>query len=151
MYTIQKIKEEFHLTKAISFIENKGSYTDTLTKEFVDFGGSCDVYIQEFDDEMLQNQVDVFNNFLLNFRNYLSRINSYIFSNLNAFEKDTDNELSFDVIFVPQTNLKYELILVCGKKVKFLFLNRRITLRIEIKNGLIKSIKRTNNSTEDND
>ncbi len=150
MYTIQKIKEEFHLTKTISFIENKGSYTETLTEEFIDFGGFCDVYIQEFNDEILQNQVDIFNDFLLNFRNYLPQINSYVSSNLETFEKDTDNKLTFDVVFVPQYSSKYDLVLVCGKKIKWLFLSKEITLRIEFKDNFIKSIKRTNNSLEDN-
>ena len=150
MFTIQKIKDNFHLSKTFSFNENIGSYTETLTEEFSDFGGFCDIYIEEFNNEILQNQVDVFNKFLQNFKNYLPQINSYIFSNLTAFEKDTDNELIFDVVFVPQNNSKYDLVLICGKKIKFLFLDRRITLRIEFKNGLVKTIKRTNNSTEDN-
>lgn len=150
MFTIQKNKDNFHLSKTFSFNENKGSYTETLTEEFSDFGGFCDIYIEEFNNEILQNQVDVFNNFLQNFKNYLPQINSYIFSNLTAFEKDTDNELIFDVVFVPQNNSKYDLVLICGKKIKFLFLDRRITLSIEFKNGLVKTIKRTNNSTEDN-
>ena len=70
MFTIQKIKDNFHLSKTFSFNENIGSYTETLTEEFSDFGGFCDIYIEEFNNEILQNQVDVFNNFLQNFKNY---------------------------------------------------------------------------------
>jgi hypothetical protein len=150
MFTIEKIKKNFKLSKIISFKENTGSYTETFTEEFADFGGFCDVYIQEFENEILQNQIDAFNHFLDNFKNYLSQINAFVFSNLKSFEINTDNQLVFDVVFIPQNNSKYDLVLVCGKKINFLLFNKQITLRIEFKDNIIKSIKRTNNSTEDN-
>ena len=53
MFTIQKIKDNFHLSKTFSFNENIGSYTETLTEEFSDFGGFCDIYIEEFNNESI--------------------------------------------------------------------------------------------------
>lgn len=150
MFTIEKVKKDFKLSKTISFKENKGSYTETLTEQFSDFGCFCDIYIQEFENEILQNQIDTFNYFLDNFKSYLAQINAFVFSNLKSFERNTENQLVFDVIFIPQNNSKYDLVLVCGKKINFLLFNKQITLRIEFKDNFIKSIKRTNNSMEDN-
>ena len=90
MFTIQKIKDNFYLSKTFSFNENKGSYTETLTEEFSDFGGFCDIYIEEFNNEILQNQVDVFNNFLQNFKNYLPQINTVLNKKTDIFYAHID-------------------------------------------------------------
>ena len=60
--------------------------------------------------------------------------------------------LSFDVIEISQDNPKYDLVLICGKTFRsFLFFKTNIDLRVEFKNGKIKSVKRSYNTMEDND
>jgi hypothetical protein len=61
-------------------------------------------------------------------------------------------KLTLDIIEIPYDNLKYDLVLVCSKTYKkFLFLTRNIDIRVEFKNGRIKSIQRKKDTTEDNE
>ena len=62
------------------------------------------------------------------------------------------SKLTFDMIEIPFDNLKYDLVLFCGKTYKkFFFLTRNIDIRVEFKNGQIKSIQRKKDTTEYNE
>ena len=147
MLTLKTIKSEFSdLTECYQNEE-----------QFEGHGDFCDVYFVAEKKEVKQSQVDVYNSFKQNFKSYLPKIEDKIKNSLTHYESNKADEirnatLYFDVIQVPQDNPKYDLVLICSKYYKkFLFLKQTITLRVEFKNGTIVSIKRTSDSTKDNE
>lgn len=153
MLTIQKIKSDFsHIT---AWTGNSETYHDSPI--FEGYGNMCDLYFKSKDKQIKQEQVDKYNEFREGFKNYLPEIENYILSSLSNSEMNLKDiirqtKLTLDIIEIPFDNYKYDLVLVCGKTFKkFLFLTRNIDIRVEFKNGRIKSIQRKKDTTEDND
>ena len=153
MLTIEKIKSDF------SFIKAWTGYSETYHDSpiFEGYGNLCDLYFRAQDKQITQEQVDKYIDFKENFKNYLPDIERYILSSLKNSEVNLKNiirqsKLTLDIIEIPFDNFKYDLVLVCGKSYKmFFFLTRNIDIRVEFKNGRIKSIQRKKDTTEDNE
>ena len=94
--------------------------------------------------------------FKTDFKKYLPEVELYILSSLKRSEISIKEEinkskLTFDVIEIPLNVFKYDFVLVCGKTYKkFFFITRSIDIRVEFKNGRIKSIQRKKDTTQDN-
>lgn len=152
MLTIEKIKKDFSHINA--WTGNSEVYHDSPI--FQGYGNFCDLYFKSRDKQIKQEQVDKYNDFKENFKSYLPDIEKYILSSLKNSEVNIENtirqtKLTLDVIEIPFDNFKYDLVLVCGKTYKkFFFLTRNIDIRVEFKNGRIKSIQRKKDTTEDN-
>ena len=153
MLTIEKIKTEFsHIT---ALTGNSETYHDSPI--FEGYGNFCDLYFKSKNQQIKQEQVDKYNEFKSNFKNFLPDIEKYILRSLKNSEINLENtirqsKLNIDIIEIPFENFKYDLVLVCGKTYKkFFFLTRSIYIRVEFKNGQIKSIKRKKDTTEDNE
>lgn len=152
MLTIEKIKKDFSYIKV--WTGNSETYHDSQI--FEGYGNLCDLYFKSKDKQIKQEQVDKYNEFKENFKSYLPDIEKYILSSLKNSEVNIENtirqtRLTLDVIEIPFDNFKYDLVLVCGKTYKkFFFLTRNIDIRVEFKNGRIKSIQRKKDTTEDN-
>jgi hypothetical protein len=146
MLTIEKIKTEF------SYV---GGYHGTDI--FEAHGDFCDVYFRCKGRQLQQEQIDIYNQFKTNCKNYLQEIESYISRTLTNSEKRKSEiiqeaELTIDVIEVPSDNDNYDLVLVCGKSYKSMFFfNRFINIRVEFKNGSIKAIQRKKDTTQPNE
>lgn len=146
MLTIEKIKSEF------SYV---GGYHGTDT--FEGHGDFCEIYIRCKGQQLQQEQIDIYNQFKKSYKSYLQEIESYISRTLTNSEKRKSGiiqraDLMFDVIEIPLDNNKYDLVLVCGKSYKSLFFFiRSIDIRIEFKNGSIKTIQRKKDTTEPNE
>lgn len=153
MVTIDKIKKDFSYLKA--WTGNSEVYHDSTI--FEGYGNLCDLYFKSKDKQLKQDQVDIYNGFRESFKNYLPEIERYILSSLKNSEVNLENtirqtKLTLDIIEIPFDNSKYDLVLVCGKTYKkFFFLTRNIDIRVEFKNGRIKSIQRKKETTEDNE
>lgn len=152
MLTNEQIKRDFTYIK--SFTGSVENYLNTET--FDGHGSFCDVYFKARNEEISQSQIDAYNDFRSNFRNYLNEIERCMASHLtnyenNNFEKIKTKTLFFEVIDIPQNNPKYDLVLICGRQYKrLLFFTKEITLRVEFLDKKIKSIKRTKSGIKDN-
>jgi hypothetical protein len=152
MITIDKIKNDFSFLNAWS--ENSEVYHDTII--FEGYGIFCDLYFKSNNKQIKQEQVDQYNDFRVNFKNYLPKIETYILSSLNKSEQQLkatiqQTSLYLDVIEIAYENFKYDLVLVCSKTYKkFFFLTRSIDIRVEFKNGNIVSMQRKKDTTTDN-
>ncbi len=144
MLTIEKIKKDFSYIKAWT----GNSETYHYSPIFEGYGNMCDLYLRAQDKHIKQEQVDKYNEFRESFKNYLPEIESYILSSLRNSEfhlKDMikQTKLTLDIIEVPFDIFRYDLVLICGKTYKkFFFLTRNIDIRVEFKNGRIKSMQR---------
>lgn len=153
MLTIEKVKNNFSYIKA--WTGNSETYHDSPV--FDGYGNLCDLYFKAQDKNIKQEQVDKYNEFRKDFKNYLPEIERYILNSLRNSELDLKDiieqtKLTLDIIEVPFDNFKYDLVLVCGKTFKkFFFLTKNIDIRVEFKNGRIKSIQRKKDTTEDNE
>ena len=153
MLTIERIKKDF------SFVAAMTGNTETYvgTDRFSGHGEFCDIYFKSVNKELKQKQVDTFNDFKRDFENYVAEIERHISNSLNSSEKGKldeirNSKLSFDIIEISQDNPKYDLVLVCGKTLRtFLLFKTNIDLRVEFKNGKIRSARRSKNTMEDND
>lgn len=152
MLTIHKIKTDF-LYKG-SLKGDSGLYYNSFV--FEGYGNFCDVYFKSRNKYINQEQVDKYNDFKTDFKKYLPEIELYILSSLKRSEISIKEEinkskLTFDVIEIPLNVFKYDFVLVCGKTYKkFFFITRSIDIRVEFKNGIIKSIQRKKDTTQDN-
>jgi hypothetical protein len=153
MLTIEKIKENFSYIQ--TWTGNSESYHDSTI--FEGYGEMCDLYFKSIDKQIKQEQVDKYNDFKVNYTKYLPEIEEHIISTIKKSEvilKNTINQakLFIDVIEIPFDNFKYDMVVVYSKTYnRFIFLTRNIDIRVEFKNGLIKSIQRKNETTEDNE
>lgn len=152
MLTIEKIKTDFSYIKALT--GNSEVYHDSPT--FDGYGNLCDLYFKSKDKQIKQEQVDKYNEFRKCFKDYLPEIENYISrslenSEINKKEIIRQSKLTFDIIEIPYDNFKYDLVLVCGKNYKkFIFLKENIDIRVEFKNGTIKTIQRKKETKADN-
>jgi len=153
MLTIDKIKKDFSYIKA--WTGNSEVYHDSPI--FEGYGNLCDLYFKSNDKKIKQEQVDKYNEFRERFKNYIPEIEIYILNSLknseiNIREQIQETTLTLDVIEIPFDNYKYDLVLVCSKTYKkFYVLKETIAIRVEFKNGKIKTIKRKKDTTEDNE
>lgn len=153
MLTIDQIKNDFSYIKALT--GNSEVYHDSPI--FEGYGKLCDLYFKSKDKEIKQEQVDKYNEFKENFKSYLPEIEKYILSSLKNSEINLETtikqtRLTLDIIEIPIDNFKYDLVLVCCKTYKkFFFLSKNIVIRVEFKNGRIKSIQRKKDTTEANE
>ncbi|SHO63893.1 hypothetical protein [Algoriphagus zhangzhouensis] len=153
MLTIEKIKKDF--SRITAWTGNSETYHDSPI--FEGYGNFCDLYFISKDKQIKQEQVDKYNEFKENFKSYLPDIEKYILSSLKNSEVNLENlirqtKLTLEVIEIPFDNFNYDLVLVCGKTYKkFFFLTKNIDIRVEFKNGRIKSIQRKKDTTEENE
>lgn len=153
MLTIDQIKNDFSHIKALT--GNSEVYHHSPI--FEGYGNLCDLYFKSKDKQIKQEQVDKYNEFKENFKSYLPEIEKYILSSLKNSEINLETtikqtRLTLDIIEIPIDNFKYDLVLVCGKTYKkFFFLSKNIVIRVEFKNGRIKSIQRKKDTTEANE
>lgn len=153
MLTIEKIKKDFSYVQA--WTGNAEVYYNTVV--FQGYGNFCDLYFRSKDKEIKQEQVDKYNDFKENYKSYLSEIESYILSSLKRSEVNREDtirqtKLTLDIIEIPYDSFRSDLVLICGKTYKKLFvMTRNIDIRVEFKNGRIKSIQRKSDTTKDND
>lgn len=153
MLTLEKIKKDFTYIKAWT------GDTSIYHSDFVfeDTGEFCDLYFSSENKLIRQEQVDVFNRFQLNFKDFIPEIDKFINSNLRFYESRNSEliertKVAFSVVSVPYDTSKYDLILVCGKTYRsFLFFKKDIDIRVEFKDGKIKTIQRKKDTLEDND
>lgn len=152
MLTIERIKKDFSHIEA--WTGNSEVYHDSVILQ--GYGNSCDLYFKSNDKQIKKEQVDKYNEFKENFKSYLPDIEKFILSSLKNSEVNLEarirqTKLTLEVIEIPFDNLKYDLVLVCGKTYKkFFFLTKNIDVRVEFTNGRIKSIQRKKETTEDN-
>lgn len=153
MLTIEKIKKDFSHIEA--WTGNSEVYHNS--RIFQGYGNLCDLYFKSNDRQIKQDQIEKYNEFEENFKSYLPDIEKYILSSLKNSEVKLENtlrqsKLTLDVIEIPFDSQKYDLVLVCGKTYKnFFFLTKYIDIRVEFKNGRIKSIQRKKDTTKDNE
>jgi len=153
MLTIEKIKKDFSYIKA--WTGNSEVYHDSPT--FPGHGNLCDLYFKVKDKQIGQEQVDKYNEFRESFKKYLPEIERYILSTLtnseiNITDLISETRLTLDIIEIPFDESKFDLVLICGKTYKkFFFLTRNIDIRVEFKNGRIKSIQRKKDLDNDNE
>lgn len=153
MLTIEKIKSDFSYIKALTGTSEV--YHDSPI--FHGYGNLCDLYLKSKDKQIKQEQVDKYIEFRENFKNYLPEIERNILNSLKHSEINLKDEirktaLTLDTIEIPYDNFKYDLVLVCGKTYnKFFLFKRNIDIRVEFKNGRIKSIQRKKDTTNDNE
>jgi hypothetical protein len=76
MLTIEKIKSEF------SYV---GGYHGTDI--FEGHGDFCDIYFRCKDQQLKEEQIDIYNHFKMSYKNYLQDIESYISRTLRNSEK----------------------------------------------------------------
>lgn len=100
-----KEKSDFSYIKA--FTGDSETYHNEQV--FEGYGVLCELYIQAKDKQIKQDQVDKFNEFKANFKNFLPEIDRYILGSLRNSEMsliDTINQakLSFDIIEIPFEN-----------------------------------------------
>lgn len=150
MLTKENVESEFSLVESI--FGNLRNYHKEV--EFIGHKNSCDVYFM-CEVKPTQKQIDLLNDFIENQIIKLEEIEKVILKNLNFYNsKRVDNiknsKLFLDVISVPQNNLKYDFVVVCSKIYKTMFVfNKTISLRIEYKNGQIKTAQIKEDTTED--
>ena len=153
MLTLEKIKSEFSFIDALTGETQSYHNTDT----FKGHGEFCDIYFVSVNKEVKAEQIEVYNNFKMKYKNYLQKIDHEILNSLNSSEQSKETEIKnailyFEVIQISQGNPKYDLVLVCSKTYKrFMFLKKDITFRVEFKNEKIISLQRTSDSTKDNE
>lgn len=144
MLTIDKIKGDFSFIE--DFSETSEVYHDSPV--FQGYGNFCDLYFISKDKHIKQGQVDIYNEFRANFKEYIPEIGRYIISSLKDSEINSEDtirqsNLTLDVIEIPFDNIQYDMVLICSKTYrKFLFLKKNINARVEFKNGKIRSIQR---------
>lgn len=152
MLTIENIKSNFSYIKAI--FDNSESYHNT--DNYFNLGDFTDIYFESINQNVKQEQIDIYNSFKLNHTKYLSEIEQYFIKNLNNYElnhidKIKQKELFFDVIYIPNKNNNYDLALICSREYqKYFIFKKSISLRVEFKNNSISSVKRPQNITKEN-
>lgn len=147
MLTLTKIKSKFTLVS--------NAFYHGIDK-FPGHGKFCDVYFVCKNKLITQKQVDIYNDFKNNYKSHIPEIEQYIQNHLKRSEHNKSelikaSTLTFDVIEIQQDIYKYDMVLVCRKTFKqFLFFKKNISVRVEFKNGRIKSIKRKKDTTTEN-
>lgn len=153
MITIEKIKSDFSYIKA-KFGDSEVYHSSPI---FEGHGNLCDLYFKAKDEQVKQEQVDKYNQFRSKYKDYLPEIESYLLSTLKKSERKLQTQINestlfIDVIEVPFDNFKYDLVLICGKTFKkYLFIKENIAIRVEFKDGVIKTIQRKKDVTNDNE
>ena len=152
MLTIENITSNFSYIKAI--FDNSESYHNT--DNYFSLGDFTDIYFESINKNVNQEQIDIYNNFKLNHTKYLTEIEEYFIKHLDKYESNhieqiKQKELYFDVIFIPNKNENYDLALICSREYqKYFIFKKSISLRVEIKNNSISSVKRPKNITKEN-
>ncbi len=150
--TENNIEKEFTLVESI--FGNLKNYHREI--EYLGFGKFCDVYLM-CEEKPNKNQIDILNDFNENYKEKLTEVDKLIIKKMNLtdseqIQKIKNSILYLDVISVPEKNQNYELVLVCSKTYKSMFIfNKTISIRVEYKNGQIKSSEIKKNTTKDND
>jgi hypothetical protein len=149
--TVNNIEKEFTLVESI-FGDLKNYHREI---EYMGFGKFCDVYLM-CEEKPNKNQIDILNKFNENYKEKLAEIDKLIIKKKNLtdseqIEKIKNSMLYLDVIFIPEKNPKYEMVIVCSKTYKSMYIFKKtINIRIEYKNGQIKSSEIKKNTAEDN-
>lgn len=150
--SIELVKSEFSFIR--SWTGNQENYHGTYF--FPHQAHFCDVWFVSPKKAVVQAQIDRFNTFVTSYEQYFDSIDEFLLRNLSplewkSFNKINEADFEFEVIQVPFNRDKYDFVLVCSKNYKWLLWKRSITIRVEFRNGRINSMKRTEDSTEDND
>jgi hypothetical protein len=133
MLSIESIQKDFSYIKAWT----GDSEVFQNSEEFPGHGEFCDVYFQTFNKQIYKEQVERYNNFKSDYKAYIPDIEKGIEKCLTSPElairdKIAKSTLFFDVIFIPQGKIHYDLVLICSKTFKKnLFIKNEIAIRIE--------------------
>jgi hypothetical protein len=144
--TLEKVKLKFTRNKSFYFTE---VVYDESKKFF-------DLYINFNTGEVSQKQIEVYNELTKEIEKYRLEVDVFLKSTLKNFERKKETELNnkilnIDVVEIQKDNNCFDVVLVCGKQYKFFkFFKKDITIRIEIKNGQIKTMERKSDSTKEN-
>ena len=143
---MEKIQREFSRHRSFYFAE---VVYDSNRKFY-------DLYIKFNQNEISQNQIEKVNNLNKNRGDYINEIEQYLLSTLTKAEQKKETQikntkLNVDLIEIEDEHKKYDLILICGKHYEYFgFLKKDIGIRVEIKEGKIKSIERKSNTVKAN-
>ncbi|MDD4969169.1 MAG: hypothetical protein PHT07_07030 [Paludibacter sp.] len=115
------------------------------TLELMDQNQPCDIYF----DILSQKHVDILDSFVLDYENIINRINdglldySMITDSVDR-DKFLNNKLSIDILKVPENIIDYDLVVVCSKLTKVLFLKIKKSFAVELKNKRVIRVKKGN-------
>lgn len=143
---LRKIKKEFQSFNSFYFSEiNYGND-----------GRFFDLYFQKNEKGITESQVVTYNMLIESLNKHLTKINSYIKNNYTTYELKKSNKLNrikldISVVEILSNNQDFDSVVICGKQYRlFGFLKRDIGVRVELKNGRIKSMERKADTTKEN-
>ncbi|WP_291135591.1 hypothetical protein [Flavobacterium sp. UBA7663] len=132
------------------FGDNKnfhGTFTFDKQKSFTD------IFLEAKNKEISDEQLELLKSFIENFSIKHEEIGNVFKRNLSGMENKMNeilSNISYDVIYIPNHNNKYNFVVIASSFHKFLFFKKNITFRVEYRNGVISSSKKTNNGIEEN-
>ncbi len=139
------------LTYVESIFGNNQNFHGTLT--FEKQKSFTDIFLETENKEISNEQFELLKSFIENFTTKHEEIKNVFKRNLSGMENKMNeilSNISYDVIYIPNHNNKYNFVVIASSFHKFLFFKKNITFRVEYRNGVISSSKKTNNSTEEN-
>ncbi len=140
------VEKEWHLKKPM--FGGKES-TFHVMKSIERRSCDTDIYMRSENGSVSDEQVESLNRFLVEYQSTESLIKASFHKYFTRFEDKRSRELislpiMLEVLDIPLRGRKYDLVLICSICYKkFGFINRSITLRVEMKNGEIQSTRRT--------
>lgn len=144
--TLEKVKRKFTRHKSFYFAE---VVYDKNEKFF-------DLYIKLNQNEIYQKQIEVYNELNKNIEKYILEVDDYLKSTLSSSERKKEPELNnkklnIDVVEIQENSNNFDAVFVCGKQYKYFgFFKKDIGIRVEIKDGKIKSMERKTDTTKEN-
>ncbi|HBD25554.1 hypothetical protein [Flavobacterium sp.] len=124
-----------------------GTYTFDKQKSFTD------IFLEAKNKEISNEQLELLKSYIENFVTKHEEIKNVFKRNLSGMENKMNEILSnilYEVIYIPNHNNRYNFVVIASSFHKFLFFKKNITFRIEYRNGVISSSKKTNNGLEEN-
>ena len=151
LITERIIEKEFTLVESI--FGNLKNYHREI--DYLGFGKFCDVYLL-CEEKTNNKQIEILNHFNENYKEKLAEVDKIIIKKLNLTDSEKNEKIKnamlyLDLISIPEKNPKYDLVVVCSKSYKSNYIfNKTISIRVEYKNGQIKSSEIKKNTIEDN-
>ncbi len=139
------------LTYVESIFGNNKNFHGTFT--FDNQKSFTDVFLETENKIISNEQLELLKSFIENFTTKHEEIKNVFKKNLSGMENKLNeilSNISYDVIYIPNHNNKFNFVVITSSFHKFLFFKKNITLRVEYRNGIISSSKKTKNSTEEN-
>lgn len=122
-----------------------------------DMSCDTDIYLGSEKKEVLTKQVLALNEFVENYASYQMKFYAIVERNLTESERTKkesilSKNLNLEVLSVPYNNTDYDIAVICSIDYKrLLFFKNSISLRVEIKDGKIKSARRTSTTDSVNE